>query len=226
MSNLRLETFERTPLFSGLTPQQRAELAGIARERKIDSGQILFYEGEPCEGLWVLGVGTVKIAKITPSGREIALAMESAPSSVAEVPLFDGGPYPATVTAVRDTVAFLVPKDAFHRYCHQHPEVPLKVLEVAGRRLRQLVALVESLTFGSVRQRLARTLLDMRNQSGVDEFALPVTQEELAFRLGTVREVVSRNLGRFQAEGMIRVERGQVQVLRPETLAGEAEANY
>ncbi len=224
--SLRAETFDKTPLFASLEPQHRLAIAALAGEQRFENGQILFYEGEPCEGLWVLGTGTVKIAKITPSGREIALAIEAAPSSVAEVPLFDNGPYPATVTAVRDTIAYLVPKDAFHRYCHEHPEVSLKVLAVAGRRLRQLVALVESLTFGSVRQRLARTLLDMRQQSGVDEFALPVTQEELAFRLGTVREVVSRNLGRFQAEGMIRVERGQIQLLRLETLAGEAEANY
>ncbi|MDX1983483.1 MAG: Crp/Fnr family transcriptional regulator [Bryobacteraceae bacterium] len=223
---MRTETFLRTPLLAGLSGADREAIGGLARERRFNAGEILFYEGDPCEGLWVLGAGTVKIAKITPSGREIALAIESAPSSVAEVTLFDNGPYPATVTAVRDTVAFLLPRDAFYRYCQEHPDVCLQLLAVAGRRLRQLVTLVESLTFGSVRQRLARTLLDIRNQSGVDEFNLPVTQEELALRLGTVREVVSRNLGRFQAEGMIRVERGTVMVLRPETLESEAEANY
>lgn len=224
--SLRADTFDRTQLLSGISAQHRQAIAALASERHFESGQILFYEGEPCEGLWVLGAGTVKIAKITPSGREIALALDSAPSSVAEVPLFDGGPYPATVTAVRDVIAFLLPKQAFQRFCHEHPEVPLAVLAVMGRRLRQLVALVESLTFGSVRQRLARTLLDMRQQLGHDEFALPMTQEELALRLGTVREVVSRNLSRFQAEGMIRVERGQIQVLRADSLASEAVANY
>lgn len=222
----RSETFQRTQLLAGLSETDREAIAALARERRFDAGEILFYEGDPCEGLWVLGEGTVKIAKITPSGREIALAIESAPSSVAEVPLFDHGPYPATVTAIRDTVAYLLPRDAFYRYCQEHPEVTLQVLAVVGRRLRQLVTLVESLTFGSVRQRLARTLLDMRGEAGAEEFPLPVTQEELALRLGTVREVVSRNLGRFQTEGMIRVERGVVQVLRPSALETEAEANY
>jgi CRP/FNR family transcriptional regulator len=153
------------------------------------------------------------------------LAMESAPSTVAEVPLFDGGDYPASVTAVEDTVAYLVPKDAFRRFCESHPKVPLKVLAVAGQRLRQLVRLVETVTFGSMRQRVARAVLDFAEQSGKAEFELPVTHEELALRLGTVREVVSRNLARFQAEGMIRIAKRQVLLVDREALRAEAETD-
>jgi CRP/FNR family transcriptional regulator len=154
------------------------------------------------------------------------LAIESAPSSVAEVPLFDGGNYPASVTALTDVTDFLLFKDDFARFCQAHPAVPLKVLALIGRRLRQLVGLVESVTFGSVRQRLARTLLEFRDQIGSDNFTLPVTHEELALRLGTVREVVSRNLSRFQAEGFLRVQRRDIAILKPEALAAEAEMEF
>jgi len=156
-NTLRRETFDKTSLFSTLTPEERQQIGAMAVEKTFEAGQTLFYEGEPCEGLYVIGSGTVKVSKTSPSGREIMLALDTAPSSVAEVPLFDDGVYPATVTALRDTVTFLVRKEDFRRFCAQHPQVPIKVLAVVGRRLRQLVGLIESVTFGSVRQRLART---------------------------------------------------------------------
>ena len=111
--------------------------------------------------------------------------------------------------------------------CLQHPEVALKVLSVVGQRLRQLVGVVEAVSFGSVRQRLARTLLEFGNsQTRTASFPLPATHQELASRLGTVREVVSRNLSRFQSEGLIRIEKRQVKLIDPEGLEREAEMEF
>lgn len=219
------EVFSRCVLFAALSAEELESLIPLAVERSYRAGEVLFEEGMPCEGLYVLASGTVKISKASPSGRSIMLAMESAPSTVAEVPLFDGGDYPASVTAVEDTVAYLLPKDAFRRFCESYPKVPLKVLAVAGQRLRQLVRLVETVTFGSMRQRVARALLDFADQHGKPEFELPVTHEELALRLGTVREVVSRNLARFQAEGMIRIAKRQVVLVDRDALRAEAETD-
>ncbi len=210
-------------MFASLSPQEVAALAERALEKKFEPGEVLFREGEDCRGLFLLGQGRAKIFKTSGAGREVMLAIESAPSSVAEVPLFDGGPYPATVSAVDDVTAYVVTKQDFQHVCRLNPEVTLKVLAVVGQRLRNLVRVVESITFGSVRQRLARALLEFGDQAGSDAFPLPVTHEELAFRLGTVREVVSRNLGRFQAEGLLRVQRKEVALLDRPGLEREAE---
>ena len=148
---IRRETFTKTPLFWTLDPADRDQLAALATPHQFGPGATLFYEGDPCAGLWVLGSGAVKITKTSPSGREIMLARESAPSSIAEVPLFDDGGYPANATAIEETLAFLLHKDDFRRFCEQHPRVPLKVLAVVGKRLRTLVQLIETVTFGSVR---------------------------------------------------------------------------
>jgi CRP-like cAMP-binding protein len=94
---------------------------------------------------------------------------------------------------------------------------------VVGRRLRHLVGVVESLTFGSVTQRLARLLLDASRQAGADEFEFPLTHQELASRLGTVREVVSRNLARFRAEGMIRLQGRQLRIQDRAAMERESE---
>lgn len=226
LSQVRRETFATTALFATLTPEERQQIAALAVEKQFQAGDVLFYEGSPCDGLYVIGSGTVKISKASSSGREIMLAVESAPSSVAEVPLFDNGTNPATVTALRDTVAFLVHIEDFRRFCHQYPEVPMKVLAVVGRRLRQLIGLIEAVTFGSVRQRLAGTLLQAAEAAAAGELQIPLTHEELALRLGTVREVVSRNLARFQAEGMVRIVKRQIEIVDPAALRAEADTEF
>jgi CRP/FNR family transcriptional regulator len=102
--------------------------------------------------------------------------------------------------------------------------VALKVLAVVGRRLRHLVGIVEAITFGSVTQRLARLLLDASREAGGDEFEFSLTHQELASRLGTVREVVSRNLARFRAEGLIRIQGHQLRIQDRAGLERESES--
>lgn len=213
-------------MFLTLEPAERQQIASLAVEKKFSAGETLFLEGLPCEGLFVIGSGRVKIVKTSPSGREIMLAIDGAPSSVAEVPLFDDGVYPATVTAIEDTTTFLVRKEDFRRFCREHPEVPLKVLAIMGRRLRQLVNLIEAVTFGSVRQRLAKLLLESVDLRTPGTKLVSLTHEEMALRLGTVREVVSRNLSRFQAEGMVRLVKRQIEIADSKLLRDEADTEF
>lgn len=223
MPTRKTEVLSKTPLLASLTPNEIEAVAQRAIEKQYGPGDALFLEGEECAGFFVLAQGRVKIVKTSPSGREIMLAVEAAPSSVAEIPVFDGGGYPASVTAIDEVIAYLITKKDFQQVCRQHPEVPLKVLAVVGRRLRHLVSIIEGVTFGSVRQRLARTLLELGEQAGRDSFPLPLTHQELASRLGTVREVVSRNLSRFQAEGLLRIQAREIHLLDRDGLQREAE---
>jgi len=196
-------------------------LAQRAVERRFAADEMLFWEGEPCEGVFLIIQGSVKIFRTSPGGREVMLAIETAPSSVAELPLFDGGAYPASVRAVEPVMSLFINKNDFQQVCRQYPDVALKILGVVGRRLRQLVMLVEAMTFGSVTQRLARVLLKMA--AATDTVDLP-THQELASRLGTVREVVSRNLSRFRAQGLIRIRGREVQVTNRPGLQQEADS--
>ncbi len=219
----KLATLAQIPLLASLNETEIQALAQRAVERRFTPEEMLFWEGEPCAGIFLIVQGSVKIFKTSQGGREMMLALETAPSTVAELPLFDGGPYPASVRAVEPVVSLFLNKADFQQVCRQYPEVALKVLAVVGRRLRHLVGVVESMTFGSVTQRLARLLLDASRQAGADEFDLPLTHQELASRLGTVREVVSRNLARFRAEGMLRVQGHQIRILDRAGLERESE---
>lgn len=215
----KLDTLARIPLFSGLAEAEVQALAQRALEKRFAPDEMLFWEGEPCAGIFLIAQGSVKILKTSASGREMMLALETAPSTVAELPLFDGGPYPASVRAVEPVVAYFINKSDFQQVCRQYPDVALKVLAVVGGRLRHLVAVVESMTFGSVTQRLARLLLDAGGAT-----ATPLTHQEMASRLGTVREVVSRNLARFRAEGLIKAQGREIVIVDREGLEREAEA--
>ncbi|RPI11062.1 MAG: cyclic nucleotide-binding domain-containing protein, partial [Acidobacteriales bacterium] len=125
MRHAKNAALARVPLFAELSEAEIQALAERALERQYSPGDTLFHEGDPCHGVFLLGKGRVRIFKTAPSGREIMLAVESAPSSVAEVPLFDGGPYPATVSAVDEVVAYLISKQDFRKFCLEHPEVAL-----------------------------------------------------------------------------------------------------
>lgn len=214
--------FREIDLFAFLPEAELQALSSIAIVKRFETGESLFDEGEPCKGLWIIADGMVKIVKMTPSGRQIVLAMQHAPSTIAEVPVFDGGPYPATVMAVEPTTAILLLKSDFLNACRRNPDLSVRFLSAFGMRLRHLVSLVERITFGSIRQRLAQELLTFSDTAGGGKFLMPETHEELANRMGTVREVVSRNLGRFQSEGMIRVQRREVEILDRSALTAEA----
>jgi CRP/FNR family transcriptional regulator len=208
---------ERTALLSNLSQQELQLLAARTVRKHLSEGELLFSEGEPCAGLHIIAQGKVRIFKTSVGGREQVLALNGPGESVAELPVFDGGPYPASAMAVEDTeIAFISRRD-FHAYCLEHPEVALKVLSVVGGRLRRLVGIIEELSFTTIRQRLISALLKLAQSEGKKtergiEFQLPATHQELASQLGTVRELISRNLMRLQAEGLLEVDARQIVV--------------
>ncbi len=218
----KTDVLRRVRIFSALSDEQLAEIAAQSIRRDYAPGQVLFLDGEECEGMFVVAEGTVRLFKTAPSGREMLLTMEKAPASIAEIPVFDGGVYPASAAAVTSATVYLIPRRDFEALCRSHPDVALKVLAVVGKRLRTLVSTLHQITFGSVRQRLAQSLSDLAEQSGTSPFDLPETREQLAVRLGTVREVLSRNLSRFQAQGLIRIDNRRIWIDDPEGLRQEA----
>jgi CRP/FNR family transcriptional regulator len=161
--------------------------------------------------MYVVESGHIRIFKSSVDGREQVLSIDGPGSSVAELPVFDGGNYPASVAAVDSATLLFVSKQDFQALCMAHPEVALKVLRVVGARLRRLVGIIEELSFTTVRHRLASFLVRLAQKEGTKtgkgvEITLPVSNQEMAAQIGTVRELVSRNLSRFQSEGLLSID--------------------
>ena len=221
-----IETLAKVQIFTGLSETQLGFLAQRSVTRQYSAGELIFAESEPCAGLFVVERGHVRIFKSSAGGREQVLSIDGPGSSVAEVPVFDGGNYPASASAVDDATLLFVRKEDFHALCLAHPEVALMVLRVVGLRLRRLVGIIEELSFTTVRHRLAALLLRLarvegRRVDGGVEFTLTANNQELASQIGTVRELVSRNLSRLQAEWLLRIDGRSVTVPDLKRLEGE-----
>lgn len=214
------ETLARVPIFSGLTDVELNLLSHRAVLRHYAAGTMVFGEGEPCTGLYVVQAGQIRIFKSSAGGREQVLGVEGPGSSVAELPVFDGGNYPASVTAIGEAQLLFISKQDFQAVCLANPQVALKVLRVVGARLRRLVGIIEELSFTTVRHRLAAFLLRLPRVDG-ERVTLPANNQELAAQIGTVRELVSRNLSRFQSEGFIRLDGRTVVLLDAKGLEHE-----
>jgi CRP-like cAMP-binding protein len=218
----------QVPIFSGLTESELSFLAQRAVRRHFSPGETVFGEGQPCSGLYAVECGHIRIFKSSVSGREQVLSIDGPGSSIAEIPVFDGGNYPASGAAIDSATLLFVSKRDFQALCLAHPEVALKVLRVVGGRLRRLVGIIEELSFTTVRHRLASFLLRLAEAEGKrtsdgTEIVLPAHQE-LASQIGTVRELVSRNLSRLQAEGLLKIEGRSVIIRDLKSLEAELQS--
>jgi CRP/FNR family transcriptional regulator len=219
----------QVPIFSGLTPPELEFLVAHTSVRKCAPGEMLFSEGDPCAGLYVVEQGQIRIFKISPGGREQVLSIDGPGSSIAELPVFDGAGYPASAAAIQPSALLFVSKQDFQALCLAHPQVALKVLRVVGARLRRLVGIIEELSFTTVRHRLLSLLLRLAREQGESadsgmEVTLPATHQELAAQIGTVRELVSRNLSRLQAQGLLQVEGRRVTIPNLKALQAELDS--
>lgn len=211
----------RCPLFATLADDDLAALATIALPRHYTAGQTLFLAGERPAGLHVVTGGAVKVFVLSPAtGREVVLSVEHPYQTVAELPSFDGDPYPAHAAAVGDAETLLLAQAGLDRLLGERPRLARHLLRTLGRRLRRLVELVERISFQEVIQRLAADLRD-RGDAGVP-FELE-TNAVIAARLGTVPELVSRNLARLVQIGAVRTEGRRVMAIDDAALRALAE---
>ena len=190
----------------GIEDLTRLERAVV--ERQFGKDEVVFLEGEPCQGLYILRDGSVKIYKLSPEGREQILSYIKPGDSFNEVAVFDGGANPANVVAVEASSLWIVPRSAIVELIQANPEVALAVIQNLGARLRHLVGLVEDLSLRQVSGRLAKLLLEM-----ADAGERALTQQEMAARLGTVREMIGRSLRHLETRGLIKSERGKIVIL-------------
>jgi CRP/FNR family transcriptional regulator len=233
MTDSRTETniekvLRKSALFATLTEGELHALTNRVTKRHIPQGTLLFAEGDACAGLFLVASGKIRIFKLSSAGREQILAVEGPGSSFAELPVFDGGNYPAAAAALEDSEVLFISRRDFQSFCREHPEVALKVIAVVGSRLRRLIGIIEELSFTTVRQRLIALLLRLaedgeRTKQGI-RLELTKSHQNLASELGTVRELVSRNLSRLQAEGLLEVDGRRIMVKDPAGLRREQTA--
>jgi CRP-like cAMP-binding protein len=219
----RREAFQHVSFCSELPDAAVDALAAIALPVEHTAGATIQLEGDPAEAMYVVVAGRVKIYRLSASGREQVLNVIGQGGHFNTVPMFDGGPCPANVEAMTDLSLLRLARGELLRTVDEHPPLARALLREFTGRLRHLVNLVDTLALHTVQGRLAGLLLDQAAAAERGELAPPLTQAEMAARLGTVREMVSRTLKGFETLGLIRLDRGTIVLLSREGLEAQRE---
>ena len=227
MTTDKLAALKRTALFQELDDQTLSLLAEHAMPRHYRKDEALFFAGEEAHGLFVIVSGSVRAFRES-EGREQVIHVERAGATVAEVPVFDDGTYPSTVAAEEDTDVLFLHKRDVRRLSLQHPAIPLAAVKVLAARLRRCAELVEVLSLKEVGQRVARFLVSEARRYGQPTgdgvcLTLTYTNQQIAARVGSVREVISRALSRLQHDGLIVLQDRKLTIPNIEALASFAD---
>jgi CRP-like cAMP-binding protein len=217
----KIAALARSHLFRGCPEAALESLARAAEFRRLERGQMLFLAGEPAGGLFVIVSGSIRAFRVSAKGREQTIHVESAGATLAEVPVFDDGNYPATAVAEESSDVLFISKADVQRFLIANPAVALNALRLMAGRLRRHAELVDSLALKDVGQRLAQLLIEEARAQGTRE--LDCSNQQLAARVGSVREVVSRTLARLAQNGLIETRPRGITILDEQALERFAE---
>ena len=206
----RIKALRHNRYLKGLSDEALSKLAGQTQLLSYEDQESIILEGQPGPGLFILDAGRVKIFKGSPSGREMIINVLDEGDSFNEVPVFDLGENPAHVEAVMDTRVWLIDAEALRSLIADHPQAAQQIIINLSQNLRMLVGKVAELSFYTVTARLALLLRDLPESQLSGTGPSRLTQDDLAARVGTVREVVARSLKELENSGAIKVQRGKI----------------
>ncbi|MEW6285639.1 MAG: Crp/Fnr family transcriptional regulator [Chloroflexota bacterium] len=216
----RIRHFDELPL------EVQERIAASASPRHFAAGQVIYVEGEPAESVYILESGWVKATRMSRDGREQAMMFLRPVEVFGDIAVFTGTTYPGTVVALEDVDVWVIPAQAILELIPRHPELAMAVIRHLGERVLHYIHLAEDLSLRSVESRLAHTLLQNAELRG-GQLIVPrrewTTFDEMAVRLGTVRDVLSRALHTLEKEGLLKVERREIILLDPQGLAAREE---
>lgn len=223
MENIQI--LKKSLLFSGLGDEYLAEVAAIAQRRTFGKGESLFSEGDPAVGFYLLASGSLKLCKISPDGKEKVLHFVHPNETFAEAAFFGDGRYPAEAKALEEGTVLFFPKEGFMGLLERNPRFSLNLIVSLSLLLRRFARQIEELSFAEVPARLAAYLIELAERKsttfqGKTYLELGIKKGELASRLGTVSETLSRSFRKMKEEGLIEVDGSRVIINDMQRLKG------
>ena len=220
---MSVEQLRRCPLFSGLKEEDLKRIRAIALPKHVAKKGILFSEGEEARGFYVILTGRVKLFKISPGGKELILHVVSAPDAFAEASLFLEGKYPAFAQALSDSQLLFFPGREFIQLIERNPRLSINMIVSLSTFLKRLAVLIEELSLKEVSSRIAKYVMDLSTRGAKDgkslrEVELDLSKTQLAMKLGTISETLSRTLSKMKAKRMIDVQKNKIVILNREAL--------
>ncbi len=201
-------TLQDVPLFSELNVAQLREISEICSLKQFKKNQHIFLENDNYRGFYIVLKGSVKIYRISNEGKEYILHLRKPPQPFADVPLFEGGNYPANAQTLEDSILLFIPKNEFIELIGKNPSIALGMLAGFAKRMRKLSDKIEEISTKEVSNRLARFIfeeIEKNDSIKLEEpfLRLTISKSTVASYLGTITETLSRTFKKLQDENII-----------------------
>jgi len=207
----RVAVLRSTDLFGSLSEPVLSTLAASFTTRRLSRGEILYSEQDDASALYVVGRGVLRSVRLSVDGREQVLSTERPGAILAAVAIFGGGKFYSTVIADAPSEVLAIRRCEALGLCQTHPELLWNLARVLANKLRHSAELIETLALRQVDQRVAQYLLTVCQQRGIQSqgtcvVELMMNRSEIASRVGSAREVVSRAFTQLEKAGLIKLQ--------------------
>ncbi|NWF49847.1 MAG: Crp/Fnr family transcriptional regulator [Ignavibacteriaceae bacterium] len=209
------------PIFSDLDESTLEKITSLGLSKNFPKNAIILSEQESGSALFVIERGKVKISRISADGKEVILSLLSDSDFFGEMAILDGMPRSATVTAVEDTVLFIIQRQNFLDLLKTHPEISISLLQELTRRLRAADVKIKALSLKDAEGKVATVILQLADEigkikNGIVEIEKLPFQHDLANMAGTSRETISRTLHSFAKKGLIELDGTRLKIVNYE----------
>jgi CRP/FNR family transcriptional regulator, cyclic AMP receptor protein len=225
-----LDTLADVPLFSGLQPPDLELIAQRVRQRRYRAGEAIFHRDDPGVALYIIVSGKVKVHNETPDGGEVIITVLSTGDFFGEMSLLDGEERSADVSTLEPTEVLVLTQADLHDCIRQAPQIAINLLATLAGRLRRTNETIQALSSLDVHGRVAKQLLLLSRQHGVQtpagtQIGIRLTQTDLAGLVGASRESVNKVLGYFRRRGYLTLDdQHRITLLKPDELARRCES--
>ncbi len=211
--------FKQVSFFADLSDEDIRSLMAVARKRIFRAGEIIFHREDVGQVLYVIKEGKVNICLISPEGQEISLVVLGKGDCFGEMSILDGLPRSADAIALERVECYTLQRSDFHNAIMKNPKIAIQVLEILSKRLRKTDDKVEDLVVLDVYGRVAKKLLDLAHEHGIQvedgvRIDIRLTQQDLASMVGASRESVNKVLGYFTEKGYISSDKHKIAIHR------------
>jgi CRP-like cAMP-binding protein len=228
MATIDTSLVAHLPLFAGLTADELDAILREARSLRIPKNSNVFEQGEDAHSFFVLLHGHVRASKTTPAGEQVVVRYVAPGESFGVAMAIGLQRYPATATAVDDSIVLAWPSATWPRLVEQYPSLATSTLRTVGSRLQETHTRVIEMSTQQVEQRVAHALLRLAKQSGRKveagiEIDFPISRQDIAQMTGTTLHTVSRLLSGWEQRGLIESGRQRIVLREPHKLVVLAE---
>jgi len=222
----KLQTLSSNIYFEGLDESALELVAEKMYLYLFERGETLFLEGEESAGLHIIESGSIKLYLFSPQGRQYIVNILYEGATFNEVSVYGGGKNPVNTAALEKSKVWVIEVGVLRQLTSSHPAYAQKIINNLSNNLRHLINRVSEMAFFQVTHRLARLLNNLPEESLSGEYGSRLTQDQLAARLGSVREVIARSLRELERGSAIQVKNRRIYIVDREKLANLAEGKW